>query len=207
MRIFLNGKVVVEPKCINIFENGDKLYECYIENKRTSGKIDTLRVTYINNDIHKDYFIDIIGDVRSIKLKDKESCVFVHARHIDIIDVLEKLEDYRNIIIDKGVVSRDIVFRTTFSGLPIADMYVKVNRNNNKFSYIYCSVWSDNIDKCKDLKVGDIVDIVGRLHSRKINGNFISEVLVMKLRKGDNTIVEGSNKERWKDSEVLTTKD
>ena len=60
-------------------------------------------------------------------------------------------------------------------------------------NYIYCSVWGDNVNKCKEFHVQDTIEIVGRLQSRQKDNYISTEVSILKLRKGDSNNAEGSS--------------
>ena len=182
MNIKINGKVVTEPEVIKVFSKGNKLYQCYIENKRLSDKVDTIRVTYMNQDISYGDCIYVEGDVRSIKLNDRSN-IYVHAKSVEVLPCIDK---YVNLVIGSGILNRDIVFRRKKDddNVSIADMILRESRGRGRHSYIYCSVWTGNVEKCRDFSVEDTIDIVGRLQSQKHDDGFSAEVSVMKLRKG-----------------------
>lgn len=186
----INGKIISEPKLIADF-GLTKIYEIIIENKRTSGKIDKIVVDF-NSDICKKLkvgdFIDVIGNVRSRRETINNyhiTVIYISADNINILNSEPK--DYRNEVKGKGVLNKEIVYRAKSynTNLIIGDMILKLVRSHNRLSYIYCSIWNDNIDKSRDFKKGDVIDIIGRLQSHERNNILTSEVSIFKLRKAD----------------------
>ena len=186
----INGKIISEPKLVADF-GLTKIYEIIIENKRTSGKIDKIVVDF-NSDICKKLkvgdYINVIGDVRSRRETINNyhiTVIYISADSINILDSEPK--DYRNEVKGKGVLSKEIVYRAKSysTNLIIGDMILKLVRSHNRLSYIYCSIWNDNVDKSRDFKKGDVIDIVGRLQSHERNNILTSEVSIFKLRKVD----------------------
>lgn len=186
----INGKIISEPRLLSDF-GLTKIYEVIIENKRTSGKVDKIVVDF-NTDICDKLkvgdFIEVRGTVRSRRETINNyhiTIIYVFADNIDILDSEPK--DYRNEVKGKGVLNKEIVYRAKSdnSSLIIGDMILKLVRSHNRPSYIYCSIWNDNVDKSRDFKKDDTIDIVGRLQSHERNNILTSEVSIFKLRKVD----------------------
>ena len=191
MRVNLNGIVKTEPEKIRTFNDGSIVYQCYIENKRLSGKSDLIRVTYAFDKLSIGDCVDIIGDVRSMKLNGKDN-IYVHAKSLTLISCIDY---YKNIVIDSGTLAHPISYRkkSDSSNVMIADMILQENRGWGRNNYIYCSVWGDNVNKCKEFHVQDTIEIVGRLQSRQKDNYVSTEVSILKLRKGDSNNAEGSS--------------
>ena len=57
-------------------------------------------------------------------------------------------------------------FRTTPFKREICDVLLAVNRAYNKSDYIPCIAWGRNARFVKDMKVGEALNLVGRIQSR-----------------------------------------
>lgn len=179
MDIKINGEVISQPKQLKTFSKDSVLYECYIKNIRKTGKEDIFRVTYINKDLKINDLVFISGDLRTIKLNDRTN-LYIHASSIDVVDSIDEVV---NIVQGSGIVTKEVGFRTMKSGSNslIADLILKNSRTRGRHSYIYCSVWNGNAERCKNLSIGDTVNLVGRLHSQKREDSYTAEVSVIKL--------------------------
>ena len=72
-----------------------------------------------------------------------------------------------NIVELTGFVCKEPVFRTTPFGREICDVLLAVNRAYNKSDYLPCIAWGRNARYVKTIKVGQKVDVVGRIQSRE----------------------------------------
>ena len=76
------------------------------------------------------------------------------------------LEDPNSIFLD-GYVCKEPIYRKTPLGREITDLLVAINRPYNKSDYIPSIVWGRNAKFAKSLKVGDRIQIWGRVQSRE----------------------------------------
>src|SRR5574344_1290241 len=72
-----------------------------------------------------------------------------------------------NIIELNGFVCKEPIFRTTPFKREICDVLLAVNRAYNKSDYIPCIAWGRNAHFVKELKIGEALNIVGRIQSRE----------------------------------------
>ena len=79
-----------------------------------------------------------------------------------------------NEIFLQGFLCKAPVYRKTPLGREIADILLAVNREYGRTDYIPCIVWGRNARYVSRFKVGDQVQVTGRIQSReyeKIKGN------------------------------------
>jgi single-stranded DNA-binding protein len=72
-----------------------------------------------------------------------------------------------NEILLRGYVCKKPVYRVTPLGREISDLCIAVNRQYHKTDYIPCICWGRNARYARDLFVGDMLDIAGRIQSRE----------------------------------------
>jgi len=65
-----------------------------------------------------------------------------------------------------GYICKEPIYRTTPFGREISDLLVAVNRAYNKSDYIPCIAWGRNARFALNLRVGEKVEIMGRIQSR-----------------------------------------
>ena len=66
-----------------------------------------------------------------------------------------------------GYVCKQPIYRTTPFGREITDMLIAVNRSYNKSDYLPCIAWGRNARFTGDLNVGEKIELIGRIQSRK----------------------------------------
>ena len=98
----------------------------------------------------------------------------VFAREIEILE--EPTEEVRpNYIFLDGFVCKPPIYRKTPLGREIADVLLAVNRPYGKSDYIPCICWGRNARFAEGFRVGEHIQIWGRIQSReyqkKINEN------------------------------------
>lgn len=179
MIVKLNGIVATEPQMLKNYK-GVVLYECYVQNKRKSGAYDEIRVTYTDLDIKKGDLVYLEGELRTFKI-DGRNTLYVHTKRIDVVD---DITESINEVSGSGVLCKDIVIRD-LGDKTIADLTLRCDRGNNKFSYVYCSVWNRMTRYCKHYVVDDVINILGRLHSHYRGDILSTEVSIYRYRKED----------------------
>ena len=88
----------------------------------------------------------------------------IFARNMEVEE--EDNKDPNNIFLD-GYVCKEPVYRKTPLGREITDLLVAINRPYNKSDYIPSIVWGRNAKFAKSLKVGDRIQMWGRVQSRE----------------------------------------
>lgn len=178
---------------------GEKFYNMKIKINRLSDSFDILPMTVSERllqdiDLDKQNLVNVVGQLESYNktLNNKNRLVLtVFVREIKSID--EENKDPNSIFLD-GYVCKEPVYRKTPLGREITDLLVAINRPYNKSDYIPSIVWGRNAKFAKNLKVGDRIQLWGRVQSReyekKIDENNVVkkmayEVSISKIKKLD----------------------
>lgn len=178
---------------------GEKFFNAKIKISRLSNSCDILPMTVSERLLEELNFeenknVNVIGQLRSYNksIGDKNKLILtVFVREIK--PVKEENKDPNSIYLD-GYICKSPVYRTTPLGREITDLLVAINRPYNKSDYIPSIVWGRNAKFAKNLKVGDRIQLWGRVQSRtyekKIDENNVVnkvayEVSVSKIKKAD----------------------
>ncbi|UWD49572.1 single-stranded DNA-binding protein [Clostridioides difficile] len=165
---------------------GEKFYNVKIKINRLSDSFDTLPMTVSERllqdiDINKQNLVNVVGQLRSYNktLNNKNRLVLtVFVREIKAID--EENKDPNSIFLD-GYVCKEPVYRKTPLGREITDLLVAINRPYNKSDYIPSIVWGRNAKFAKNLKVGDRIQLWGRVQSREYEKKIDEDNVVKKM--------------------------
>ncbi|MBS6507144.1 single-stranded DNA-binding protein [Paraclostridium bifermentans] len=178
---------------------GEKFYSARIKIHRLSDTYDVLPITISERlleevNLNENNLVDLVGQLRSYNknIDNKNKLVLtVFAREIKVVD--GEAKDPNNIFLD-GYICKDPIYRKTPLGREIADLLVAINRPYNKSDYIPSIVWGRNAKFAKNLKVGDRVQMWGRVQSRDYEKKLESgetekrvayEVSISKIKKLD----------------------
>ncbi|MCU9806757.1 single-stranded DNA-binding protein [Paraclostridium sp. AKS46] len=150
---------------------GEKFYSARIKIHRLSDTYDVLPITISERlleevNLNENNLVDLVGQLRSYNknIDNKNKLVLtVFAREIKVVD--GEAKDPNNIFLD-GYICKDPIYRKTPLGREIADLLVAINRPYNKSDYIPSIVWGRNAKFAKNLKVGDRIQMWGRVQSR-----------------------------------------
>ncbi len=96
--------------------------------------------------------------------------LYVFAESIEIFEKEEDVEEERrniNSVCFKGYICKPTIYRVTPLGKEITDVIIAINRQNKKSDYIPGILWDKLARAAFELKIGDEVEGVGRIHSRK----------------------------------------
>ena len=149
-------------------------YQINLVVPRLSGENDIIPVNFpsfmVENKSEGDT-IAIIGQFRSKNTptetgKNKLELVVYALSEIEPSSVEEKDS---NLIMLSGFICKEPIYRVTPFGREISDLLIAVNRGHKKSDYLPCIAWSTNAQIASKLIVGDAVEIVGRVQSRKYN--------------------------------------
>ena len=169
------GKAITEP----IFSHNhfdENFYNLEIEVPRLSENSDTINVIiseklYDIDSIEIGDIYEIHGQFRSYNNysgNGNKLVLVLFAKEIALREKSVFLEDLQpNYIHLNGYICKEPVYRTTPFGREITDLLVAVNRSYGKSDYIPCIAWGRNAKYSSKLKVGDNVDIRGRMQSRE----------------------------------------
>lgn len=166
--VYLKGKIKEKPKYISDY-NDLKLYTMKIEVPRLSGETDTLNLIFGNNKLF-DYqvgdTIGVTGYFRSKNIQENNKSkveLYIFANKIEKPELVE----HENFVLIRGYLCKIPTFRFTPSNRKISDLLVAVNRRDLESDYLPCIAWNRFAVYARDnLKVGDIVEIEGRVQSR-----------------------------------------
>ncbi|MDM8128537.1 single-stranded DNA-binding protein [Paraclostridium benzoelyticum] len=178
---------------------GEKFYSARIKIHRLSDTYDVLPITISERlleevNLNENNLVDLVGQLRSYNknIDNKNKLVLtVFAREIKVVD--GEAKDPNNIFLD-GYICKDPIYRKTPLGREIADLLVAINRPYNKSDYIPSIVWGRNAKFAKNLKVGDRIQMWGRVQSRDYEKKLESgetekrvayEVSISKIKKLD----------------------
>ena len=88
------------------------------------------------------------------------------AKEITFVDEEPDAKKSNRVHLD-GYVCKKPVYRKTPKGREITDLFIAVNRPFRHSDYIPCICWGNNAVIASEYKVGDRVNILGRIQSRE----------------------------------------
>lgn len=176
---------------------GEKFFNAKIKINRLSESYDILPLTVSERllqdiDIKSNNKVNVIGQLRSYnKNIDNRNRLVLTVFVREIKQVEDENKDPNSIFLD-GYICKEPIYRKTPLGREITDLLVAINRPYNKSDYIPSIVWGRNAKFAKTLKVGDRIQMWGRVQSREYekkveNGDAIKkvayEVSISKIKK------------------------
>lgn len=176
---------------------GEKFFNTRIKINRLSNSYDILPMTISERllqeiDIQENKNVSVTGQLRSYnKNVDNKNKLVLTVFVREIKSVEEDNKDPNNIFLD-GYICKDPIYRKTPLGREITDLLVAINRPYNKSDYIPSIVWGRNAKFAKSLKIGDRIQMWGRVQSREYekkleNGETMKkvayEVSISKIKK------------------------
>lgn len=166
---------IIEDECKLDHECfGEKFYRTRVIVKRFSGIEDYIPVIISERIVkiqalQKGVQVKIEGQFRSYnkKINDRVRLILnVFVESIEIVhDVVFLENDF--VYLDGYICKEPKLRRTSLSRRQIADVLLAVNRKFNKSDYIPCIVWSRNAIFASECKIGDRLQVFGRIQSRK----------------------------------------
>lgn len=153
---------------------GEGFYVCDIEVERLSDSSDRIPIMVSERlfPVHGDYIgreVYVNGQFRSYNRHEENKnrlVLSVFVREIHFLD--EEEDDIRpNYIFLDGYICKQPIYRKTPLGREIADILLAVNRPYGKSDYIPCICWGRNARYAENFKVGDHVQVWGRIQSRE----------------------------------------
>lgn len=179
--VYVDGVIIKEPEYSHQ-SWGINFYEISLDVKRISGIVDSVPIVVPENLIDKN--INYVGKTAHIRgnyrsrneqaegEERRHLVLYVYARDFSISE--EQVGPQSNRIMLTGTIVRPPVLRKTPSGLSIADVFIAVRRTRaaRRFvisDYIPCIFWNTQAESAADYKVGDRIQIIGRIQSRNYN--------------------------------------
>jgi hypothetical protein len=151
---------------------GEKFYTTQIKIDRLSESCDTLPITISERligevNVEESKVVELTGQLRSYnKNIDGRNKLVLTIFARELVDANEESKDPNNIFLD-GYICKDPIYRKTPLGREITDLLVAINRPYNKSDYIPSIVWGRNAKFAKSLKIGDRIQMWGRVQSRE----------------------------------------
>ena len=151
---------------------GEKFYTTKIKINRLSDVYDILPMTVSERlieelDFKNNKFVTVSGQLRSYNKNVGEKNKLILTVFVREIKPKEEENKDPNSIFLDGYICKRPVYRKTPLGREITDLLVAINRPYNKSDYIPSIVWGRNAKFAKSLKVGDRIQIWGRVQSRE----------------------------------------
>lgn len=164
----------------------EKFYNTKIKINRLSDSYDILPITISERllediDFENNKLVSITGQLRSYNKNIDNKNRLVLTVFVRDLKVSEKDNKDPNSIFLDGYICKAPVYRKTPLGREITDLLVAINRPYNKSDYIPSIVWGRNAKFAKSLKVGDRIQMWGRVQSREYekkteDGNVLKKV-------------------------------
>ena len=170
--VILVGKVVSDMKFSHKVY-GEGFYTFELEVPRLSNSSDRLPVTIserslpANSNI-KDKTLEVVGQFRSYnQYEEGKNRLILTVFILEVKEVSpQELGKNKNQIFLNGYVCKEPVYRTTPFGREITDLLLAVNRSYHKSDYIPCITWGRNARFAHNLKIGEQIQVWGRIQSR-----------------------------------------
>lgn len=179
-KVSIIGVIKEESVVFNHEVYGEKFYRGLLSVERASGILDEIsflvseRLVNNNPTELEGKLVHILGSYRSNNKRIEGSThaklelnIFVDEINDDPTnDEVNNTSSINNKIELIGYICKESTHRYTPLGREICDLLLAVNRAYGKSDYIPCITWGRNAKYSSNLKVGDRVEITGRIQSR-----------------------------------------
>ena len=178
-KIIENNQVTIMGEVVSGFTFshevfGEGFYMVDVSVKRLSNSRDLIPVMISERliDVTQDYtgeFLMVTGQFRSYNRHEEQKnrlVLSVFAREAEFIDEEPDGAKTNTILLD-GYICKLPVYRKTPLGREIADLLLAVNRPYGKSDYIPCICWGRNARLASAFRVGEHVQLIGRIQSRE----------------------------------------
>ena len=159
-----------------IYGEGFYMMELKVERLSSSHDIIPVMISERLIDVTGDYrgqFLEVQGQFRSYNRHDERKnklVLSVFAREVKFVELDEENmpeSNKTNSIYLDGYICKEPIYRKTPLGREIADLLLAVNRPYGKSDYIPCISWGRNARYAGNFKVGERVQVWGRIQSRE----------------------------------------
>lgn len=172
-KVMLAGKIVA-PLKFQMEHKGEAFYRTILQVNRQSGQCDLIPLILSERllDDTKNYegqLVCVTGQFRSYNNHEQiKTRLLLHAfvKELNLLNSVEEVGSVNEILLH-GFLCKPPVYRKTPLGREIADVLLAVNREYGRTDYIPCIVWGRNARFASGLKVGDQVQVTGRIQSRE----------------------------------------
>lgn len=172
-KVMLAGKIVA-PLEFQIEYKGEVFCKTILQVKRQSGQCDLIPLLLserLLNDTknYEGQLVCVTGQFRSYNNHEQiKTKLLLHAfvKELNLLNSVEEAGSMNEILLH-GFLCKPPVYRKTPLGREIADVLLAVNREYGRTDYIPCIVWGRNARYVSRLKVGDQVQVTGRIQSRE----------------------------------------
>lgn len=178
-KIIENNQVTIMGEVVSGFTFshevfGEGFYMVDVSVKRLSNSRDLIPVMISERliDVTQDYtgeFLMVTGQFRSYNRHEEQKnrlVLSVFAREAEFIDEEPDGAKTNTILLD-GYICKLPVYRKTPLGRETADLLLAVNRPYGKSDYIPCICWGRNARFASAFRVGEHVQLIGRIQSRE----------------------------------------
>lgn len=143
---------------------GEDYYSATVLIKRDSGYID--RVNILTKESVLPECACIRGKIRSYTRRDiDKNRLIIYVQAMDVRYAFE--DENENIIEIDGQLVQSPQLRKTPLGKDICDLIIGVKRTSGRVDYIPCIAWGKLAHVISEMRLGDDIQVVGRLQSRE----------------------------------------
>ena len=165
---------------------GEKFFNTKIKINRLSDSYDILPMTISERllqelDFDNNELVTVSGQLRSYNKNVGEKNKLILTVFVREIKPKEEENKDPNSIFLDGYICKRPVYRKTPLGREITDLLVAINRPYNKSDYIPSIVWGRNAKFARNLKVGDRIQMWGRIQSRSYEKKIDEDTVVKKV--------------------------
>lgn len=179
-RVYICGEIASQA----VFTHevyGEGFYEFSVKVPRLSGQTDVIPVTIseriMTENMKEGEQICALGQFRSYnKLEGGKSRLMLTVFIRELLPTPPGKNP--NSIILSGYICKPPIYRTTPFNREIADLLIAVNRSYNKSDYIPAIAWGRNARFVRNLQVGAMVALSGRIQSREYQKKQADETFV-----------------------------
>lgn len=165
----LCGSIADKPRFSHIGGN-DNYFSFPLDIERLSGFVDTVNIIVRQDmlehlEIEDSRHLTVSGELRSYNNKRGDGSklvISVFAKELSFTN-----DEDQNIVKLAGAVCKQPNLRKTPMGRQICDLMLAVNRRYGRSDYLPCIAWGRLAESAAELKVGDVLNLEGRIQSRK----------------------------------------
>lgn len=182
-KVMLQGKITM-PFSLHVTYEDESFYKTELEVERLSGRTDTIKLLVSEKlvNVEEDCtgrFVRVNAQFRSYNQREgNKTHLILHAfvREWYFMDSGKEVSGENEITL-KGFLCKSPVYRRTPLGRQITDLLLAVNRAYGKTDYIPCVAWGRNAKVSSGFKVGDQLQVSGRIQGREYDKKTVDGVL------------------------------